>query len=140
MKEIKYIFKTLIEKLILDVKTDWNKIVYSAIIYNDNCKMQTKYLKNGVVKYFNLGFDNTFEISDISCSLRDQILAQTGKRIWGLTFTLYPDGKYEIEYDYNVPEGFNEKGEYIGEECSNETVKSFFDNIRNIGTDEFELK
>ena len=39
--------------------------------------------------------------------LRDQILKETGKRIWGLTFTLYPDGKYEIEYDYNVPEGFN---------------------------------
>ena len=72
-------------------------------------------------------------------SLRDQILAETGKRIWGLTFTLYPDGKYEIEYDYNVPEGFNEKGEYIGEQNFGE-ITEFFDNIRNIGTDEFELK
>ncbi len=100
MKEIKYIFKTLIEKLILDVKTDWNKIVYSAIIYNDNCKMQTKYLKNGVVKYFNLGFDNTFEISDISCSLRDQILAQTGKRIWGLTFCPVQPSKHKTHLKY----------------------------------------
>lgn len=139
MKEIKYIFKNLIEKLILDVKTDWDKIAYSAVIYNDTCQMETKYLKKEIIKYFELGFDNTFEISDITISLRDQILKETGKRIWGLTFTLYPDGKYEIEYEYNIPEGFNEKGEWIGEQNFGE-VTEFFDNMRNIGTDEFELK
>ena len=90
--------------------------------------------------YIDIPKSQDFNIFSSILFLRDQILAETGKRIWGLTFTLYPDGKYEIEYDYNVPEGFNEKGEYIGEECSNETVKSFFDNIRNIGTDEFKLK
>ena len=59
---------------------------------------------------------------------------------WGLTFTLYPDGKYEIEYDYNVPEGFNEKGEWIGQEHGNTKLSEFFENIFNIGTDKFELK
>ena len=55
-------------------------------------------------------FSNWEGLDDIYKSLlvlRDQILKETGKRVWGLTFTLYPDGKYEIEYDYNIPEGFN---------------------------------
>ena len=83
--------------------------------------------------------ENNYPIHESLHFIRDQILAETGKRIWGLTFTLYPDGKYEIEYDYNIPEGFNEKGEYIGEQNFGE-ITEFFDNIRNIGTDEFKLK
>jgi len=46
-------------------------------------------------------------------SLRDNLLATTGQRIWGLTFTLYPDGKFNIEYDYNKPEGYDETDEVI---------------------------
>jgi len=83
--------------------------------------------------------DDDYNIFHSLLFVRDQILKETGKRIWGLTFTLYPDGKYEIEYDYNIPEGFNEKGEWIGEQDFGE-VTEFFDNIRNIGTDEFKLK
>lgn len=45
--------------------------------------------------------------------LRDDLLATTGDRIWGLTFTLYPDGKFKIEYDYNKPEGYEETDETI---------------------------
>lgn len=45
--------------------------------------------------------------------LRDNLLATTGDRIWGLTFTLYPDGKFNIEYDYNKPEGYVETEEVV---------------------------
>jgi len=45
--------------------------------------------------------------------LRDDLLRTTGQRIWGLTFTLYPDGKFKIEYDYNKPEGYEETDEVI---------------------------
>lgn len=89
---------------------------------------------------FNIPKSKDYDIFHSLLFLRDTILKTTGKRIWGLTFTLYPDGKHEIEYDYNVPEGFNEKGEWIGEEHNNEAVGEFFDNIRKIGTDDFELK
>ncbi|KRC04212.1 hypothetical protein ASE11_03905 [Hydrogenophaga sp. Root209] len=41
-------------------------------------------------------------------SLRDYILQTTGRRIWGLTFTLYPDGKFNVEYDYNKPPDYEE--------------------------------
>lgn len=45
--------------------------------------------------------------------LRDDLLRTTGQRIWGLTFTLYPTGKFNIEYDYNMPEGYEETDEVI---------------------------
>lgn len=40
--------------------------------------------------------------------LRDEHLRTTGRRIWGLTFTLYPDGKYHIEYDYQKPADYED--------------------------------
>lgn len=40
--------------------------------------------------------------------LRDNLLRTTGQRLWGLTFTLYPDGKFNIEYDYSRPKGYEE--------------------------------
>lgn len=50
---------------------------------------------------------------DAAIYLRDDLLRTTGARIWGLTFTLYPTGKFKIEYDYNKPEGYEETGETI---------------------------
>ena len=46
-------------------------------------------------------------------TLASNLLATTGERIWGLTFTLFPDGKFKIEYDYNKPEGYEETDETI---------------------------
>lgn len=40
--------------------------------------------------------------------LRDNLLETTGKRIWGFTFTLTRDGNFNIEYDYEKPEGFDD--------------------------------
>lgn len=45
--------------------------------------------------------------------LRDNLLHTTGQRIWGLTFVLFPDGKFKIEYDYNKPNGYEETDEVI---------------------------
>jgi hypothetical protein len=41
--------------------------------------------------------------------IHDKILRTTGRRIWGLTFTLYPDGKYDIQYDYKKPEDYSDE-------------------------------
>ena len=38
-----------------------------------------------------------------------------------LTFTLYHDGKFEIEYDYNTPEDYEETDEVITVEEINRT-------------------
>lgn len=50
---------------------------------------------------------------DAALYLRDDILKSTGQRIWGLSFTLYPTGKFNIEYDYNKPDGYEETDETI---------------------------
>ncbi|MEO8121765.1 MAG: hypothetical protein ABI606_20885 [Rhodoferax sp.] len=50
---------------------------------------------------------------DAALYLRDDLLKTTGERIWGLTFTLYPTGKFKIDYDYNKPEGYEETDETI---------------------------
>lgn len=119
---------------------DIAKIIFDSI-FDTSYGTAPRLLNNGeILTYINVPNDDDFDIFHSLLFLRNQILKETGKRIWGLTFTLYPDGKHEIEYDYNVPEGFNEKGEWIGEEHNNEAVGEFFDNIRKIGTDDFELK
>lgn len=64
--------------------------------------------------------------------LRDHFLATTGDRIWGLTFTLYPDGKFKIEYDYNKPEGYEETDETI---TLDEAMKGLPKKIDGVGLD-----
>jgi hypothetical protein len=54
-----------------------------------------------------------FDIQAAALYLRDDLLRTTGQRIWGLTFTLYPSGKFNIEYDYDKPEGYEESDETI---------------------------
>lgn len=60
-----------------------------------------------------------YSAADASKYLRSHFLKLTGDRIWGLTFTLYPNGKFEIKYDYNKPENYKETDEVItGEEIN----------------------
>jgi len=51
--------------------------------------------------------------SDAFLFLRDRLLEMTGQRIWGMEFTLFTDGTFEIEYDYSVPIGYEETDESI---------------------------
>ena len=75
--------------------------------------METKkYLADREVS-LSLGMERGFKVNDAALFLRDDLLATTGERIWGLTFTLYPDGKFKIDYDYNKPEGYEETDETI---------------------------
>jgi hypothetical protein len=57
--------------------------------------------------------DAVWDGLDAALFLRDDLLRTAGQRIWGLTFTLYPTGKFNIEYDYNKPEGYEETDEVI---------------------------
>lgn len=56
--------------------------------------------------------------------LRDDLLATTGERIWGLTFTLYPNGKFNIEYDYNKPEDYEDTDELMTGEEINQSLSN----------------
>ncbi|MCG9060154.1 hypothetical protein LH452_14795 [Laribacter hongkongensis] len=62
--------------------------------------------------------------SEASIFLRDNLLATTGDRIWGLAFTLYPNGKFNIEYDYNKPTDYEETDEVISGSEINESLSN----------------
>jgi hypothetical protein len=61
---------------------------------------------------------------DAARLLKRDLLDRTGQRIWGLTFTLYPDGKFNIEYDYNKPEGYEETDEVVTGDEINASLNS----------------
>ena len=68
------------------------------------------------------------EISDAAQAsiyyLRKHLLELTGDRIWGLTFTLYPTGKFNIDYDYTKPANYEETNDIIdGHEINNIFLK-----------------
>lgn len=48
--------------------------------------------------------------------LRDDLLRNGGQRIWAIAFTLYPDGKFDVENDYNKPENYEDAGESVAGE------------------------
>lgn len=56
---------------------------------------------------------DVFELQEACLFLRDDLLRTTNQRIWGLTFTLRPDGKFDLQYDYNKPQGYEETDETI---------------------------
>lgn len=57
--------------------------------------------------------NSSIDAAGAALLLREDLLKKTGQRIWGLTFTLYPSGKFNIEYDYNKPEHYEETDELI---------------------------
>ena len=75
-------------------------------------------------EYRELSNELLFLEHDASLFLRNHIINLTGEKIWGLTFTLYPDGKFEIEYDYDKPKDYEETNEVITGGEINRTFKS----------------
>lgn len=75
--------------------------------------MSFEYEDEHGVRGRNLSF--TWEGIDILCRnalvVRDHLLQTTSRRIWGLTFTLYPEGKFNIVYDEIRPDTYTEKDE-----------------------------
>ncbi len=62
---------------------------------------------------FEKNTDAIWDGLDAALFLRDNLLVTTGQRIWGLTFTLYPNSKFNIDYDYNKPADYEETNESI---------------------------
>ena len=51
--------------------------------------------------------------SDAIRFLAADILQTTGQRVWGLTFTYHANGKFDLEYNYNKPDDYEESDETI---------------------------
>lgn len=93
----------------------WDKAVGEYRLFQGMVSSRWKLVRNGVDDRSWGGGDDGW--NDLACKaaryLRDDLVNTTGQRIWGLTFTLYPDGKFNIDYDYNKPEGYEESDDVI---------------------------
>ncbi|MDQ7990411.1 MAG: hypothetical protein REI09_12315 [Candidatus Dactylopiibacterium sp.] len=121
MSTVESAYQTIAMVLHGSADSGWQKIVFKTSVLSKNCSgMQTSVVdRAGRGVSVGLGMSKGFAVSDEVVFLRDNILETTGQRIWGLSFTLYPDGKFDIEYDYDKPEGYEETDETVsGDEAS----------------------
>ena len=54
--------------------------------------------------------------------LSRDIVSNDGGRIWGLDFALYPDGKFNIVYEYKKPDGYEDSDATISVEEINRSL------------------
>jgi hypothetical protein len=115
MSSVEDAYQVIGTALLECAQADWSVIFLHTKILRKNCSaMSTEIVfENDTRRNVELSFTSVFKVNDASIFLRDDLLRTTGQRIWGLTFTLYPDGKFNIEYDYNKPEGYEETDEII---------------------------
>ena len=72
------------------------------------------YINGGTKETNGLGWpDTSIAVSDAATFLRDHLLQTTGQRIYGLSFTLYPDGKLSLDYDYERPADYDDSEDTI---------------------------
>ncbi|MEZ7911488.1 MAG: hypothetical protein QMB55_06655 [Propionivibrio sp.] len=57
--------------------------------------------------------DTSIAVGDAATFLCNHILKTTGQRIYGLTFTLYPNGKFTLDYDYERPADYDDSEDSI---------------------------
>ena len=109
----------------------WDKGICKIGIFEKMAKGEQWLIFNGH-KDEKGGFENDqtaiWNELDAAVFLRDDLLKTTGRRIWGLTFTLYPTGKFNIEYDYEKPEDYEESDELISGDEINQSLNDLFKN------------
>ncbi len=115
MRSVEDAYQAIGTALLESVQADWDAIFLHTKILRKNCSAMSTEMafESNTRRNAELSFTSVFKVNDACIFLRDDLLRTTGQRIWGLTFTLYPTGKFNIEYDYNKPEGYEETDEVI---------------------------
>ena len=113
------------------VSPDWQCLRLQAPVYLDGCggMTTTQCVEGDKYTDLSVGFA-VFDIQEAVLYLRDDLLKATGDRIWGFNFTLYPTGKFRIDYDYNKPEGYEETDEMISVEDALSSLQSVLNNTK----------
>lgn len=84
----------------------WDSVTCHAVILNKMARINIYLVHENKIDRKRLAWTGSSAAPEsASLFLRDDLLRTTGERIWGLTFTLYPDGKFNIEFDCNKPKG-----------------------------------
>jgi hypothetical protein len=115
MKNAEEAYKFMASILLGWANEKWLALRFHTTVYKTMCGGIdfTEIDEQGEERTPSFDWDGIDGINKATLFLRDHLLATTGNRIWGLTFTLYPDGKFKIEYDYNKPEDYEETDETI---------------------------
>jgi hypothetical protein len=103
----------------------WGRILVTSKIYGKMCEIKILSENNGDYETLYLPDGKGRVLIDANKGmlfLRDDLIKTTGQRIWGLTFTLWPNGKFNIEYDYNKPDDYDDTDELISGDEINKSI------------------
>jgi len=104
----------------------WDRIIIKSKIYGKMCEIKIYSDDGGSCKALHLPAGKGLVLMSANKGmlfLRDNLLETTNARIWGLCFSLYPDGKFNIEYDYNKPEGYEDTDDVISVSEASDSLK-----------------
>ena len=108
MRTVEDAYHLIASALLQSAGAEWDKLTFNAALLAKSCSnMQTVCFLDDANHSIALGFKNGFIVSDAAIFLRDDLLKTTGHRAWGLTYTLLPSGKMNIEYSYDKPEDYD---------------------------------
>lgn len=115
MNTVEEAYEMLAESIVDFIKDrNWNQGICKCQILSQMASASHSFTYQGSEDQTALGWPKKgISAGGAALFLRDDLLKTTGQRIWGLTFTLFPDGKFRIEYDYEKPEGYEETEEAI---------------------------
>jgi hypothetical protein len=84
----------------------WDSVTCHAVILNKMARISIYLVHQNQIERKRLAWTGASTApEDAVLFLRDDLLNSTGERMWGLTFTLYPDGNFNIEFDCKQPKG-----------------------------------
>ena len=115
MKSVEDAYDVIGRALFEAAAPGWSSVFIKTKILKNSCSgiITEQVSSAGEENHVSLGLDRMILVSNAIRFLRDDIKCTTNQRIWGLTFTLYPNGKFNIQYDYERPEGYEETDEVI---------------------------
>lgn len=122
MNTVEHAYEMLAQSILDFIKDrNWDQGVCKCKIFSTMASAAQSFVYQGVEENVALGWPKKgISAGSAALFLRDDLLKTTGQRIWGLTFTLFPDGKFRIEYDYDKPEGYEETNETIEVDLNND--------------------
>ena len=104
-------YKLIIQEAVAEAgNLQWDSLITEKKIFNKMRKSEYWVIFRGDKLQCggNAPIELSYQASNATLFLRDNLLETTGQRIWGFTFTYHKNGKFNIEYDYNKPEGFDD--------------------------------
>ncbi|WP_413459746.1 hypothetical protein [Herbaspirillum huttiense] len=92
----------------------WDSVSCKSTIFSEMARTEIFLTDQGRIDKNGVDWPNSaINPGDAALFLRDDFLRRTGERIWGLNFTLFPDGKFDVEFDYSKPTDYEESDESI---------------------------